>query len=293
MNKIQNIEKLIVLSFVMFVVVHAAASAQSTDGWTKPGYAADRAADDSLYYNQVVRMKDGRIIIGRVEYEEETDRYIIKVRNGRIETVLRRDVVLVEQHSSVYAPPLYSPSSPVYPCDIRTREDQWYFVELRAWLMYSGRDDSPRQIGLPEITGGPEVIAGLRFARHWGVGLGLSWFRAREINRYPFFLHGRYSFSLQCTTPFVYAQLGTVFDNQSGDYISGDKLFSPGPKIAGIGVGYDIAVTECLDLSADIGYRYLQLPTTVVCDCSDVPPLNEAVYYNESHGILLRLGVTF
>ena len=248
---------------------------------------------DSIFYNQVVRLKNGSIIVGRVEYDEKSDQFTIKSKNGQIQTVLRRDVEVIEEYSRTYLPPEYRPFSTVYPCDIRQREKEWYFVEGRLWGMYAGKDESNPTIGLPSFTFGPELAAGFRLGPHWGVGLGASYFRARDISRIPFFLHGRYQFTPDCFSPFAYAQAGTVFDNKSGDHIALNKIFHPGPKIAGFGIGVDYAVSPRLDLSADIGYRYLQLPTKVPCDCSDVPPEQEVIYYNESHGILLRLGVTF
>jgi hypothetical protein len=249
--------------------------------------------DDSLYYNQVVRLKDGRILVGRVAYDPETDRYTVKGRDGNIITVLNRDVEVVEQHSRVYLPPKYNPSAPVYSCDIRQRDRLWWFAELKIWLMYSGKDESDQQIGLPSLLVGPEAALGLRFGKNWAAGIGVSYFSAREISRIPLFLYGRYTFTLECNTPYAYGLLGTVFDDQSDDAIALDKIISPGPKIAGFGIGMDFALSPMLDLSIDLGYRYLQLPTSYFCDCSDQPPPREALYYNESHGLLLRAGVTF
>jgi len=251
------------------------------------------AADDSVYYNQVVRLKNGTIIVGRVEYDVATDRFVIKPKSGTIQTVLRREVEVIEEYSRTYLPPEYSPSSSIVPCDSRQREKEYFFTELKAWMLYSGPDESNPQIGLPEFTFGPEIVGGLRVAEHWGVGIGCSYFSARDISRIPLYLHGRYAFALDCITPFLYVQAGTVFDNQSSDHIAIAKIFSPGPKIAGFGIGIDYAIAHWLDLSADIGYRYLQLPTKVPCDCSGIEPFREAVYYNESHGVLLRVGVTF
>ncbi len=248
---------------------------------------------DTLFYNQVVILKNGAMLIGRVEYDIDTDTYIVKLREGGIRKALHRDVERIEEYSRTYLPPFYHPTSNVQPCDIRAREHQWYFAELRIWAMYSGKDESAQQIGLPDILVGPEIAAGFRFAKHWGIGLGASYFSARDIDRIPVFLHARYQLTLDCISPFLYAQAGTVFDNQSDEYLAFDKIVHPGPKIAGFGVGIDYAITPRLDLSADIGYRYLQLPTKSVCDCSDIPPLREAVFYNESHGLLLRVGVTF
>lgn len=238
-------------------------------------------------------MKDGRILIGRVQYEEETDRYIIKLKDGSIQSVLHRDVELIEEYSRTYLPPEYNPTAPIYPCDSRQREKEWYFIEARLWGMLTGKDESQNQIGLNSFTPGLEAIPGLRFGKHFGAGLGFGYFSRNEINRFPFYLHGRYQLSLRCLAPFVYAQLGTVFDNQSGDYIALNKIFHPGPKIAGFGIGVDYPIASWLDLSADIGYRYLQLPTKVPCDCGNNDPALTAIYYNESHGMLVRVGVTF
>ena len=250
-------------------------------------------ADDSLFYNQVVRMKDGKILVGRVQYDAETDRYTIKAKDGSIQSVLHRDVLLIEEYSRTFLPPIYNPTAPIYPCDERQRELQWYFAEVRLWGMFTGKDESKYQIGLNTFTIGGEVIPGFRIGKQWGVGLGVGFFRRNEINRIPLFLHGRYQLSLRCLAPFLYAQAGTVFDNQSGDRIALNKIFHPGPKIAGFGIGIDYPVLPWLDVSADIGYRYLQLPTKTPCDCGNNDPAATAIFYNESHGFLLRLGVTF
>ena len=159
--------------------------------------------------------------------------------------------------------------------------------------MYAGSDDSDPPIGLSTVTIAPELAAGFRLGEHWGLGLGATYFSANDVDRIPVFIHARYQLNLLCLSPFLYAQAGTVFDNQSEDNIAFDKIFHPGPKIAGFGIGLDYALNSWLDLSADLGYRYMQLPTRLPCDCSDVPPLREALFYNESHGVLLRVGVTF
>ena len=251
------------------------------------------SSDDSLYYNQVVRMKDGRVLVGRVQYDEETDRYTIKSKEGTIQTVLHRDIDIIEEYSRTYLPPQYNPTAPIYPCDERQRDKEWYFIEARAWGMITGKDASRDKIGLNQFTVGGELIPGLRFAKVWGVGLGIGYFSHNDISRIPLFIHGRYQLSLKCFAPFIYGQLGTVFDNQSGDRIAWNKIFHPGPKIAGVGIGFDYPLLSWMDISADIGYRYLQLPTKVPCDCGSNDPALTAVYYNESHGLLIRVGITF
>ncbi len=270
------------------------ASNSSVDcGYLSDTFFTSTSSDDSLFYNQVVRMKDGKIFIGRVQYDEETDRYIIKQKDGAIQTVLHRDVDIIEEYSRTYLPPTYNITAPILPCDERQRERQWYFVEARLWGMITGKDESKDQIGLKTFTIGGELIPGLRFAKYFGVGIGAGYFSSKDISRIPLFIHGRYQLSLRCFAPFLYAQLGTVFDNQSGDRIALNKIFHPGPKIAGFGIGFDYPIASWLDLSADIGYRYLQLPTKMPCDCGSNDPQLTAIYYNESHGLLLRIGVTF
>jgi hypothetical protein len=84
--------------------------------------------------------------------------------------------------------------------------------------------------------------------------------------------------------------LGTVFDNQSGAGVSFSQIAHPGPKIAGLGAGFDYPILSWLDFSLDIGYRYLQLPTKI---SEQLPVQKTSVHFNESHGLVLRVGVTF
>lgn len=258
--------------------------------------AQEEGGDGVIYYDTVVRLKDGTVIRDvTVSYEKEEglyERYVIKSRDGGIVRKLPSEVLVIETHARTFAPPRYNPIDVVYPCDDRQRELQWYFAELRGTMYYAGEDESQSQIGLEALTFAPEIAAGLRFG-HFGIGLGATYFSARDIARIPVFLHARYQLSARCFAPFLYAQLGTVFDDQSEDSPQADFLFTPSPKILGFGIGIDYPLADWIDLSVDLGYRYLQLPTRVPCDCSDAPVPAEAVYYNESHGVLLRAGVTF
>jgi len=260
------------------------------------GAIAQQEDDDEPRYDKVVRLKDGTVITNvEVTYEQEEgeyERYVIKTRDGKIVRKLPSDILVIETHARTFYTPSYNPVGIVYPCDDRHRERIPYFVELRLWGYYAGEDESDRQIGLDSFTFGPEVAAGLRFGA-FGIGLGGGWFSARDINRFPFFLHARYQLSAHCFAPFLYAQAGTVFDDQSGETLGFNNLFEAAPKLFSIGGGVDFPLSEILDVSVDLGYRYMQLPTAVVCDCSDRPERAEAIYYNESHGLLLRLGVTF
>ncbi|MBI5646148.1 MAG: hypothetical protein HY962_04385 [Ignavibacteriae bacterium] len=252
--------------------------------------------DSLAFYDKVVRLKDGGVIknteVGYERVEGQYERYFIKTRDGELIRRLPADILVIESHARTFLPPLYQPVRAVYPCDDRQRERQWYFVELRGWMLLTGEDTSRNIIGLEPTTFGPEAVFGLRFGR-WGVGIGGGWFRARDINRFPLFLHGRYQLSLDCFSPFLYVQAGTVFDDQSGEMLALNTLFHPAPKLAGLGIGVDWAVASWLDISADVGYRYMQLPTEVPCDCSNAPDQRVSVYHNESHGLLVRLGVTF
>ena len=259
-------------------------------------FAQEKGEDGVIYYDTVVRLKDGSVLRDvTVSYEKEEglyERYVIKTRDGAIVRKLPSEVLVIETHARTFAPPRYNPIDEVFPCDDRQRERQWYFVEVRGTLYYAGEDESVNQIGLDALTIAPELAAGFRFG-HFGIGLGATYFSARDIARIPVFLHARYQLTADCFAPFLYAQLGTVFDDQSEDSPQADFLFTPSPKILGVGIGIDYPLADWIDLSADLGYRYLQLPTRVPCDCSDAPVPAEAVYYNESHGVLLRVGVTF
>lgn len=248
------------------------------------------------WYDKVVRLKDGSILKDvevTLDVEEGShERYVIKRRDGSVVTKLPREILVIETHARTLLPPRYHPIDLVHPCDERQRERQAWFLEVRGWGMLAGEDKSVNAIGLEQLTFGPELAAGFRF-HPFGIGIGASWFSARDISRIPVFLHARYQLSKQCFAPFLYAQLGTVFDDQSGVGFELKNALSPSPKILGAGIGVDYPLTPWVDLSVDAGYRYMQLPTKVPCDCSDQPPPFEAVYYNESHGLLLRLGVTF
>jgi hypothetical protein len=252
--------------------------------------------DSALQYDKVVRLKSGALLRNvMVAYEEEKgqyQRYAIKRMDGSIVRALPTEVRLIETHARTFWPPAYNPISIVYPCDERQRELQWYYAEVRGWLMYTGKDESVAQVGIDQFAYGPEAALGVRLGQ-WGVGLGGAWFQARDIDRWPFFLHARYQFSTRCLAPFAYALLGTVFDNQSGVTLSTNGILHPGPKVAGIGVGLDYPIASWLDLSFDLGYRYMQLPTKKTCDCSNEPQVQETVYFNESHGLIGRVGVTF
>lgn len=251
---------------------------------------------DIIYYDTVVRLNDGTVIRDvevSYEYEEgEYERYVIKSRDGTIIRKLPAEVLVIETHARTFYPPEYNPLDVVYPCDDRQRERQWYFVEVRGWGYYAGEDESDNAIGIDGFAFGPELAAGLRFGR-FGIGLGSSYFRARDISRIPLFLHARYQLSAYCFAPFVYAQLGTVFDNQSESSPTAGFLVEEAAKLLGAGIGIDWPLADWVDLSVDLGYRYMQLPTRVPCDCSDQPETAEALYYNESHGVLLRAGITF
>jgi hypothetical protein len=252
--------------------------------------------DEVIYYDTVVRFKDGTVVRDvEVSYEHEEgqyERYAIKSRDGSIMRRLPSEILVIESHARTFYPPEYSPIDLLYPCDERQRERQWYFVEVRGWAYLTGKDESINAIGIDQFAFGPELAAGLRLGV-FGIGLGASYFRARDISRIPVFFHARYQLSEKCFSPFLYAQAGTVFDNQSEISPTFNGIVSQSAKILGIGAGIDLPLASWIDFSIDLGYRYLQLPTRVPCDCSDQPVPTEAVYYNDSHGVLLRAGVTF
>ena len=248
------------------------------------------------YYDKVVRLNDGTVIRDvEVTWEQEEgqyERYVIKSRSGEIIRKLPSEILVIETHARTFMPPGYNPVGIVTPCDDRQRELLPYFVELRLFGYITGADESVNQIGLDGFVFGPEVAAGFRFGS-FGIGLGAGWFSSRDINRFPFFIHARYELAVTCLAPYLFAQAGTVFDDQSGETLGLDNILEAAPKLFSLGVGLDYPLSPALDISFDVGYRYMQLPTAVLCDCSDQPERAEAIYYNESHGLLLRLGVTF
>jgi hypothetical protein len=248
------------------------------------------------YYDKVVRLHDGSVIrdveVTWEQKEGEYERYVIKTRSGEIIRKLPSEILVIETHARSFMPPGYNPVGIVTPCDDRQRETLPYFLELRAFGYFAGEDESDTQIGLDGPVFGPEIAGGFRFGA-FGIGLGAAWFSARDINRFPIFIHTRYQLAMTCFAPYLFAQAGTVFDDQSGETLGLSNLLEAAPKLFSLGAGIDYPLSPALDISFDIGYRYMQLPTAVLCDCSDRPERAEAKYYNESHGLLLRLGVTF
>jgi len=251
--------------------------------------------EGQLWYDKVVRLRDGSVIRDvEVSYESKEgqyERYSIKSRDGSIIRKLPSEIIVIETHSRAFYPPQYNPIDVLYPCDDRQRELHWYFVEARGWAYVTSEDESQSLIGIDRYAVGPEVALGYRF-HPWGIGLGTGYFNSRSIARVPVFLHVRYQLSAHCFAPFLYSQLGTVFDDQSDTQPAVSNMLKPAPKLLGIGVGIDWPLNEWMDVSVDVGYRYMQLPTKLPCDCSDKPETAEAVFFNESHGVLVRIGIT-
>jgi hypothetical protein len=294
-----------ILPFLLCAAVACAlprlAAAQDTPQDLAPPFPPGGRDAAGQYYNTAVRIRPeaaaryhGRaLLVGIVMYNDEADEYLVKDAAGAITVLRGRDVEMIETYARTLRPPAYNGLGTVRCCDTRERPDAWWFVELRGWGYLTDGDDSRLGIGLDALTPGGEAVPGLRFGA-WGVGIGAGFFRANGVDRMPLFLHGRWQLSCRCLAPYLYAQAGTVLDDQSGvNPFRPSNMFSTGPAMAGFGAGIDLALCSWLDLSADLGYRYLHLPTSVVCDCSNVPLRNEEVFHNESHGLLLRLGVTF
>jgi hypothetical protein len=290
--------------FLSFLLAIATAGVMTGDALAQdsiPVFPPGGRDRDGQYFNTVIRLKPeavqrygGRtILVGIVMYDNDDDMYMIKNADGAITSIRHRDVEMVETYSRSLLPPAYNGLGIVRCCDTRERGDAWYFVELRGWGYMTGGDASQFGIGLKSLTFGPEAVLGARWDS-WGLGIGGGYFRSNDITRIPLFLHARWQLSCACLSPFLYAQAGTVFDNQSGvSALRPSSMFSTGPAMGGVGIGLDYAVLSWLDVSADVGYRYMHLPTKVLCDCSNVPELRDDIFHNESHGLLFRLGVTF
>jgi hypothetical protein len=252
-------------------------------------------------YNCVLRIAPeaaarygGHVIVSGVMIPSGSNNlYRIRLQDGTEYTIPRADVEAIETYSGSLRSPSYNDPNLIPCCTVRDRTLPWYFAELRTWGYLTGADSSIHHTGLRRFTFGPEAVLGLRFG-NFGAGLGVSWLQYNDINRYPAFLHFRYQLSCACLSPFVYAQAGTVFDDQSGvNALDPSNMFSTGPAMAGLGIGLDFAISQWNDLSVDIGYRYLHYTTSLpIIPPGGTAPV-ETIFHNESHGLLARIGWTF
>lgn len=158
------------------------------------------------------------------------------------------------------------------------RLTDFYFFELRGVGMYA---DS--------IYIGIESAIGLRLGMfNFGFGAGL--WNISDIPRIPVFVHIKVDLLDECIRPFVYTDFGIIYDEYK-IMPSIKHLMEPGPKFAGIGLGFDIPVSKTMDFSLDGGVRYVVVANERQAPSCD--PLIYSITYTEYYMGYIRIGVTF
>lgn len=158
------------------------------------------------------------------------------------------------------------------------RETSSLFLELRGIGMYA---DS--------FYLGGEVALGFRLG-DLDIGIGSGYWLISEIGRIPLFLHVKYYLFKSCSNMFIYGDAGVIFDKYKISP-SVKHLTEPGPKFAGIGIGFDYPLSKKLDFSIDGGMRFINLPNerkAISCD-----PLASRIIFTEYYMGYLRIGITF
>jgi hypothetical protein len=181
-------------------------------------------------------------------------------------------------------PPKPEPSPPIAVSCERNRSI--YFLELRG-------------IGLKadKLYYGGEAALGVRIGA-FAFGIGSSALRIDNELRTPVFVHMKYDLSKwemlgQCFNWNVFADAGYPFDTFVSKYNltpSLSNVSNVSPKMIGGGIGLDMALTEFMDLSFDMGYRYFTLATERLAPACD-PQF--VLAYDKYHFAFLRFGVTF
>jgi len=154
----------------------------------------------------------------------------------------------------------------------------FYFFELRAIGMYA---DS--------FYYGGEAALGLRFGA-FNIGIGAGAWNVSKVFRLPVFLHVKLDLMNDCIRPFIYGDVGVIFDEYKiAPAIK--YLTEPGPKFAGLGLGFDIPVSKTMDFSIDGGMRYVVLSNERKAPSCD--PLVYSQTFTEYYMGYVRLGITF
>jgi hypothetical protein len=204
----------------------------------------------------------------------------------------------------------------------RMRTGWWIFdkFEIKAALGYRGSKDSViySAPGGQEVyhssffgtdRGGSSMVFDLELDGMWNLlfldkskrlqaGFLLGLWPIDESMFIPVGLNLRYTFnqfpqkySGNCNSWYFYGNIGLPLDFQSGAPLFGNssefqRLF------AGGGLGYDFALSCSMDLSIDLGYRYMNLPLPETTCCPDIPD-GERNPFRASNVLLLRFGLTF
>jgi len=211
--------------------------------------------------------------------------------------------------------------APIEGC-CRYRDGWWIFdkFEIKAAVGYRGSKDSvvyPTPSG-EEVyhssffgfdRGGSSMVLGLELDGLWNLtflddtkrlqgGFILGAWPVDESVFIPLGINIRYTFnqfpepySDNCNSWYFYGNAGLPFDFQTGAPIIGNA-WEYQRFFAGLGIGYDIALSCTVDLSIDLGYRYMNLPLPEITCCPDIPA-EERYPFRASNVLLLRAGLTF
>ncbi len=228
----------------------------------------------------VFQLKDGSEIIGTTAFRD-TSKQIFVI--GTLETgTVKIPFSKVESVKS-YQQVMMAPINIEVPIGLDTCRLQLpVLIELKAIGMVAEK-----------FYIGAEFAAAYRFGR-FSLGLGVGWWNMKSVSRFPLFVHMKYNFCSPCLSPFVHIHAGTIFDrftSKNNIDPSLKHIKEPGPKFIGVGVGIDYAIRKWIDLSADIGVRYITIAGDVdAASCNGPVPV---FGYTEMYAFYFRLGVAF
>jgi hypothetical protein len=94
-----------------------------------------------------------------------------------------------------------------------------------------------------------------------------------------------------CNTPYVFALAGLPFDVQTGAPIIGSSMARQ-RVFMGAGVGYDWTLNCDVDLSIDLGVRYMNLPLPEIDCCPNIDS-DDRFPFRESTMLMVRVGLTW
>lgn len=242
-----------------------------------PAYAQ---CDDIL----VVKLKSGKEYVGRMVLDTDINVLKIKTIDRELLEIPFSEVEYVSTYQEVKYKPEYLKPCECSGCDIPCRRFPWYYMlELRGIGLYGKK-----------FYYGGEAVFGFRPGL-FSFGVGASALMIKDTLRIPVFLHLKYTFSEKCINPYIFGDVGYVFDKIVSDFKlkpSFNGMFKePAPKMFGIGAGLDFVLTEYMDLSFDVGYRFFTLPTKHLAKTCDGPL--PVLGFTEYHMIFARLGLTF
>jgi len=232
----------------------------------------------------VIRLKDGKEHIGYAMYDTATNVIVIKTVDREFFKVPLDEIDYISTYQEVKHAPLYKIPFPCEECEFACRKYPWYYMlELRG-------------VGLRgnKIYYGGEGVLGIRLGL-FSFGIGGGALRIRDTIRIPIFLHFKYTFSEKCINPYIFADVGYVFDklvwkNKIKPSFNGIKD-RKNPIMLGAGAGLDFVLNDYLDISIDAGYRYFLIATNKNAPACYDPAI--VVGYDELHSVFLRVGITF